>query len=68
MGDGMTENLATHNRALEVNLDPHVFGTFADTVAARNLRRYTHEPMRFVLGASTRFEGRWTARGSHRPP
>jgi len=36
----MTENLATHNRALEVNLDPKVFGTFAEIGAGQEVARW----------------------------
>jgi len=36
----MAENLDTHNRALEVNLDPRVFGTFAEIGAGQEVARW----------------------------
>jgi hypothetical protein len=36
----MPENLDTHNRALKVNLDPKVFGTFAEIGAGQEVARW----------------------------
>jgi len=36
----MAENLDTHNRALRVNLDPEVFGTFAEIGAGQEVARW----------------------------
>jgi hypothetical protein len=36
----MAESLDTHNRALEVNLDPRVFGTFAEIGAGQEVARW----------------------------
>lgn len=36
----MAENLDTHNRALQVNLDPRFYGTFAEIGAGQEVARW----------------------------